>query len=96
MKIILTSMILFASGAPLGLKDRPEVSHTQAMPSRPPTPSKNRLEPIQPYVYIEGGGNAKLPLTPEEMEVYGLRTGDTIPLKDASRIVKEMLERQGR
>jgi hypothetical protein len=92
-------MVTLASGGvPMGMKDRPDHAPMRQAVQRPvmPLPQKNEDPRTMPYVMIEGGGEARLPMSVEEMDVYGYRTGQTIPLREAAKIIEERLQRQGR
>jgi hypothetical protein len=96
-RIVVATSLLLTSGLPHSVKDPPPPVQYRSTQTGSPTPLPERNEGrIQPYVLIERGGDVRLPLTPEEMEVYGFTTGQVIPLKDAARIVEEKLRREGR
>ncbi len=87
--LLLTSSV---APAPLSVKDAPRRAPvTNRLPgSLPPLPGRNFS-----YVLIEGGGDARLPMSGEEMDRYGYVTGQIIPLREAARIVEEKLRREG-
>lgn len=93
--LTLTASLVLASSAPLPqtMKDDPppRFAASRRLPAAmPPMPERNLS-----YVLIENGGDARLPMSREELERYGLSSGQIIPLYAARRIVEEKLKRAG-
>jgi hypothetical protein len=104
-KLILLSGMLFTAEPAadlydLSMKDdppqRPAIHRTRPARVVTPTLPERNTETIQPYVYIQGGGDIRVPMSALEMEIEGFATGQTITLKDAHRIITERLEREGK
>jgi hypothetical protein len=93
-------------GSGLSYKDSP-VYTTNAAPERRPTPPRRRIavppvpdsniydrmaQGIHPFIRVEGI-KSPLPMTKEELEKWGLESGDTIPVSLAAKIIEEKIQR---
>jgi len=93
-------------GPGLSYKDTPAYS-TNAAPVRryrpvrrrmaiPPVPDSNiydrMAQGIHPFIRVEGI-ESPLAMTKEELEKWGLESGDTVPISLASKIIEEKIQR---
>lgn len=62
----------------------------------PPVPDSNiydrMAQGIHPFIRVEGI-KSPLPMTKEELEKWGLESGDTIPVSLAAKIIEEKIQR---
>ena len=108
--ITLAAGIILASGvsmkdAPVEHRSAPMrtpgfISDRPRLPERPipPIPDANIQDRMDrgdvPYVYVQGA-TGRLAMTPEEMQRYGLSTGDVVKPSLANKIIIDKLERSG-